>query len=56
MQVMVELSLYPLVNEYISPIQDFIDSNLHKWSVDKRYSKIFKENNPDIGLHWYILN
>ncbi|WP_334018844.1 YkoF family thiamine/hydroxymethylpyrimidine-binding protein [Alteromonas sp. S015] len=25
MQVMVELSLYPLVNEYISPIQDFID-------------------------------
>jgi len=25
MQVMVELSLYPLVNEYILPIQDFID-------------------------------
>lgn len=25
MHVMVELSLYPLVNEYISPIQDFID-------------------------------
>ena len=25
MQVMVELSLYPLVNEYIPPIQDFID-------------------------------
>ena len=25
MQVIVELSLYPLVNEYIPPIQDFID-------------------------------
>ncbi|HAI73309.1 MAG TPA: hypothetical protein DCW74_08145 [Alteromonas australica] len=25
MQVMVELSLYPLVNEYIPPIQAFID-------------------------------
>jgi uncharacterized protein YqgV (UPF0045/DUF77 family) len=25
MQVMVELSLYPLVNEYIPPIQTFID-------------------------------
>lgn len=25
MQVMVELSLYPLVNEFIPPIQDFID-------------------------------
>ena len=25
MQVMVELSLYPLVNEYIPPIQQFID-------------------------------
>lgn len=25
MHVMVELSLYPLVNEYIPPIQDFID-------------------------------
>ncbi|GFD88004.1 hypothetical protein KUL152_02300 [Tenacibaculum sp. KUL152] len=25
MQVMVELSLYPLVNEYIPPIQSFID-------------------------------
>ena len=25
MHVMVELSLYPLVSEYISPIQDFID-------------------------------
>ena len=25
MQVMVELSLCPLVNEYIPPIQDFID-------------------------------
>ena len=25
MQVMVELSSYPLVNEYIPPIQDFID-------------------------------
>ena len=25
MQVMVELSLYPLDNEYIPPIQDFID-------------------------------
>lgn len=25
MQVMVELSLYPLVNEYIPPIQNFID-------------------------------
>ena len=25
MQVMVELSLYPLVNDYITPIQAFID-------------------------------
>jgi uncharacterized protein YqgV (UPF0045/DUF77 family) len=25
MQVMVELSLYPLLNEYIPPIQQFID-------------------------------
>ncbi|RDV25141.1 hypothetical protein DXV75_11005 [Alteromonas aestuariivivens] len=25
MQVMVEISLYPLVNEFIPPIQDFID-------------------------------
>lgn len=25
MNVMVELSLYPLVNEYIPPIQEFID-------------------------------
>jgi uncharacterized protein YqgV (UPF0045/DUF77 family) len=25
MQVMVELSLYPLVNDYIAPIQTFID-------------------------------
>ena len=25
MQVMVELSLYPLVGEYIEPIQQFID-------------------------------
>jgi uncharacterized protein YqgV (UPF0045/DUF77 family) len=25
MQVMVELSLYPLVNEFIPPIQNFID-------------------------------
>ena len=25
MQVMVELSLYPLVNEYIPPIKNFID-------------------------------
>ena len=25
MQVMVELSLYPLLNEYIPPIKDFID-------------------------------
>lgn len=31
MQVMVELSLYPLVNEYIPPIQGFIDRlNAHE--------------------------
>ena len=40
----------------IRSYKDFIDSNLHKWSVDERYLKIFKENKPDIGLHWYILN
>ena len=40
----------------IRSYKDFISSNLHKWSVDKRYSKIFNKNKPDIGLHWYILN
>ena len=40
----------------IRSYKDFISSNLHKWSVDKRYSKTFKENKPDIGLHWYLLN
>ena len=40
----------------IRSYKDFIKSNIHKWSSDKRYTKIFEETSPDIGLHWYILN
>ena len=40
----------------IRSYKDFIKSNTHKWSADKRYKKIFEESNPDIGLHWYMLN
>ena len=39
----------------IRSYKDFISSNLHKWSVDKRYSKIFNKNKPDIGLQVYYL-
>ena len=40
----------------IRSYKDFIISNTHKWSKDKRYTKVFEKNNPDIGLHWYMLN
>ena len=40
----------------IRSYKDFIASNLHKWSVDRRYSEAFRENRPDIGLHWYLIN
>lgn len=40
----------------IRSYKDFIKSNTHKWSADKRYTKIFEDTVPDIGLHWYMLN
>jgi hypothetical protein len=40
----------------VRSFKDFISSNLHKWSKDKRYKKTFQLKTPDVGLHWYLLN
>lgn len=40
----------------IRSYKDFIRSNLNKNFHDKRFGKIFKEEDPDIGLHWNIIN
>ena len=40
----------------IRSYKDFIRSNIHKWSSDPKYSKIFENSKPDIGLHWFLIN
>ena len=40
----------------IRSYKDFIRSNLNKNFNDKRFGKIFKDEDPDIGLHWTIIN
>ena len=40
----------------IRSYKDFITSNLHKNFNDKRFKGAFSENDPDLGLHWYLIN
>jgi hypothetical protein len=40
----------------IKNYKDFIKSNMHKNLNDKNYLNAFKENKPDVGLHWLMIN
>lgn len=40
----------------IRSYKDFIKSNYHKNSTDERFKNLFKNTDPDIGLHWYLIN
>ena len=40
----------------IRSYKDFTKSNFDKWSRNPAYIKTFKNNKPDIGLHWYFIN
>ncbi len=54
MQVMVELSLYPLVNEYIPPIQDFID-RLNSYNITVSTSSTSTQVTGDYGVVMKVL-
>ena len=55
MQVMVELSLYPLVNEYIPPIQDFIDRLNNYRDISVSTSSTSTQVTGDYGVVMKIL-
>ena len=40
----------------IKNYKDFIKSNMHKNLNDKNYLNAFKEDKPDVGLHWLMIN
>ena len=40
----------------IRSYKDFIKSNIHKNFNDNRFKDFFKNSDPDIGLHWNIIN
>ena len=40
----------------IRSFKDFTKSNYDKWSKNPSYIETFKNNKPDIGLHWYMIN
>jgi hypothetical protein len=40
----------------IRSYKDWIYSGYHKWSKDYGFKNSFKNNKPDLGLHWLILN
>ncbi len=55
MQVMVELSLYPLVNKYIPPIQDFIDRLNNYRDISVSTSSTSTQVTGDYGVVMKIL-